>query len=468
MNGVEKIAHAEAGPTLTRLCQGREGVKGVSILAQTVHFRALIAGLLALVVAPAAFAADPRRDEQWGLEMVKAEIAWRTSTGVGAVVAVIDTGVQRDHPDLDDRLLTGFDFVGDDPVEEGDEDDDPTDGNGHGTHVTGIVAANRDNDEGITGVAPGARVLPLRVLDDDGAGYADDTIKAVDRAIDSGVHVINLSLGDFLPLQSTLFDDPDYRAVLQRAVGAGIVVVIAAGNNGLPKCENPNVEGIVCVGAVDNTRARSAFSSFGSNVDLMAPGGSGLGGSAEDVLSTYTGSGYESISGTSQAAPHVAGVAALLVSLGMTGEEAAGRIAATAADAGAPGPDGTYGAGIVDAAAAVAGLGVPPTDPGDPNPAHGSFDTKTEVSRRAVRRRGFRVKCLAVRPGTCAVVVRRRGRKIARGRADVPAEIGTVVRAELNRRGRRVVKKMGERLRVRIAVTLPGETVRTRRIRVER
>ena len=140
------------------------------------------------------------------------------------------------------------------------------------------------------------------------------------------MHVINLSLGDFLPLQSTLFDDPDYEAVLDRAVEAGIVVVIAAGNNSLPKCENPDVAGIVCVGAVDNPGNRSVFSSFGSNVDLMAPGGSGLGGSAEDVLSTYTGSGYEAISGTSQAAPHVAGVAALLVSLGLTGQEAADRI----------------------------------------------------------------------------------------------------------------------------------------------
>ena len=137
----------------------------------------------------------------------------------------------------------------------------------------------------------------------------------------------------------------------------------------------------------------------------------------------------------------MAGVAALLVSLGVTGQEAADRILATAADAGAPGPDGTYGAGIVDAAAAVAGLA--PVDPGDPNEVHGSFDTRRELSRRAVRRRGFRVSCAAVRPGTCAVVVRRRGRKIARGSADVPAELGTVVTAELTRRGRRVAQAHG-------------------------
>jgi len=442
----------------------------VSILAQTVLIRTLIAGILALAAASPALAADPRRDEQWGLEMVRAAGAWPTSTGVGAIVAVIDTGVQLDHPDLGDRLASGFDFVGDDPIEPGDEDSDPDDGNGHGTHVTGIVAANRDNNEGITGVAPGARVLPLRVLDDNGEGYADDTIKAIDRAIDEHVHVINLSLGDFLPLQSTLFNDPAYKSVLQRAVGAGIVVVIAAGNNSLPKCENPNVEGIVCVGAVDNTRTRSAFSSFGSNVDLMAPGGSGLGGSSEDVLSTYIDSGYESISGTSQATPHVAGVAALLVSLGLSGREAADRLVATAADAGAPGPDNTYGAGIVDAEAAVAGLAPPPppVDPGDPDPARGSFVTKRRVKRRAVRRNGFRVTCIAGRPGTCAVVVRRKGRRIAGGRGDVPATIGTGVTAQLNRRGKRALRRMGKRLRVRLAVTLPGETVRTRRITIRR
>lgn len=439
----------------------------MSILAQTVLSRALIAGMLALAAASPAFAADPRRDEQWGLEMVKGEDAWATSTGVGATVAVIDTGVQFDHPDLEDRLLTGFDFVGNNP-EGPDTDGDPSDGNGHGTHVTGIVAANRDNGEGITGIAPGAKILPLRVLDDDGAGFADDTIKAIDYAIDKGVHVINLSLGDFVPLQSTLFPDDAYEAALRRAVAAGIVVVLAAGNNSFVKCENPDVEEVLCVGAVDRERERSVFSSFGTNVDLMAPGGSGLGGSAEDILSAYIPSTYESISGTSQAAPHVAGVAALLVSLGLGGQEAADRIVATAADAGAPGPDNTYGAGIVDAQAAVAGLGPPPVEPGDPNPVHGSFKTKRRVKRGVVRRHGFRVTCIAVRPGPCAAVARRRGRKIARGSADVPAQIGTVVTATLNRRGRRLLKHMGERRRVRLAVTLPGEAAQTVRVTITR
>ena len=428
--------------------------------------RALIIGTLAMLVASPAFAADPRRDEQWGLEMVRAAEAWPTSTGVGAIVAVIDTGVQDDHPDLGGRLVEGFDFVGNDPIDSGDEDSDPNDGNGHGTHVTGIVAANRDNDEGIAGVAPGAKVMPIRVLDDNGEGYADDTIKAINRAINEGAHVINLSLGDFIPLQSTLFDDPAYKGALERAVGAGVVVVIAAGNNHLPKCENPDVDGMICVGAVDSQGDQSVFSSYGSNVDLMAPGGSGLGGSSEDVLSTYIDSGYESISGTSQATPHVAGVAALLVSLGLSGPEAAGRIIDTATPTGST---FMYGAGIVNAQAAVAGLGVPvPTDPGDPAQPRGTFSTAGKVKRRAVRRRGFRVTCAAVRPGTCGVVVRRHGRRIARGGGDVPAALDTVVTAELNRRGRRTLKRMGKRIRARVVVTLPGEVARSRRITVRR
>ena len=431
--------------------------------------RVLIAAVAAVftVVAPA-LGADPRRGPQWGLDMVKAPAAWPTSTGVGAVVAVIDSGVQPNHPDLGGRLFPGYDFVGDNPDKSGDEDPNPADGDGHGTHVTGITVANRDNGEGIAGVAPGAHALPLRVLDNNGGGFASDAVKAIEYAIESKVHVINLSLGDSIPLQSALLADPAYADVLQRAVDQGIVVVIAAGNNGLPRCENPDVPELVCVGAVDSRGLKSGFSSYGQNVDLMAPGGSGAGGPSEDILSTFKNSGYASIPGTSQASPHVAGVAALLVSLGMSGREVADRLTATATDAGAPGTDLEYGAGILNAEAAVAGLAPPPPpDPGDPTPppaATGSFSTAKTVRAGAIRRRGFRVTCRAARPGRCAVAVRYRNRRIAGGRGDVPAEIATTVRARLNARGRRTLKNLRRSIRVKLTVTLPGETARSRKI----
>jgi serine protease len=459
--------------TLTLLCQGtvalakssasealRTGGKRV-YPRQTVPFRVLIAVILVLAFAAPAFAADPLRGDQWGLAMIKAEGAWATSTGIGAEVAVIDTGAQFNHPDLTDRLLTGYDYVGR-------NDDDPSDENGHGTHVTGLIVANRDNDEGITGVAPGAKVLPLRVLDENGEGLVSDTVEAVRRAIEADVDVINLSLGDYLPLQSKLMDDPAYGNALESAVGEGIVVVVAAGNNMLPHCENPEVDGILCVGAVNRQGLKSSYSSFGSEVDLMAPGGEiGPGGTPEEVLSTWNDSDYFAVGGTSQATPHVAAVAALLVSLGVTGQDAVNRIVETAAPAE---PAVQYGAGILDAAAAVEGLAPPPPppDPGDPDPAAGSFSVNSPVKRRVVRRRGFEVTCEAGRPGRCKVVVRRRGRRIARGGGDVPVGQPTVVAAKLGRAGRRLVKRMGRRLRVRVAVTLPGEATKTRRVVVTR
>lgn len=432
--------------------------------------RLLIAAVITLAVAaPALAQTDPRRSEQWGLSMVKAPAAWPTSTGVGAVVAVIDTGVQRDHPDLGGRLLQGYDFVGDDPEKSGDEDSDPEDGDGHGTHVSGIIVANRDNGEGIAGVAPGARVLPLRVLDNNGEGFADDTIKAIHRAVDEGVHVINLSLGDSIPLQSALLKDPAYTSALQSAVDHGIVVVVAAGNDGTPACENPAVPGILCVGAVDPRRQRSAFSSFGQNVDLMAPGGSALGGPDEDVLSTYKNSQYASIAGTSQATPHVSGVAALLVSLGLHGQAVVDRIVKTATDAGTPGTDTQYGAGIVNAQAAVAGLAPPPpVDPGQPDAVRGSFTTRRSVRVRTIRKHGFRVTCRAARPGRCVVSVRYRERKIGGGANDVPEKIATKVVAKLNRRGRKQLAHLKKRIKVRVRVTLPGEPLRSRRVSVRR
>jgi len=148
-----------------------------------------------------------------------------------------------------------------------------------------------------------------------------------------------------------------FDAAVHRALAAGIVVVAASGNDGVPVCEQRAAgDRLLCVGAVDRRKQRSFFSSFGSGLGLVAPGGSGAGVPGEDVLSTYKGSRYEELAGTSQAAPHVSGVAALLVPRGVRGQAAVKRILATSTDLGAPGNDAVYGAGLVNARAAVAGL----------------------------------------------------------------------------------------------------------------
>jgi len=231
-------------------------------------------------------------------------------------VAVVDTGVKVDHPDLAGQILPGHDFV--------DGTDLMHDGNGHGTHVTGIIAAIEGNGVGIEGVAPLAHIVPVRVLDDGGSGSDANVAAGVDYAVAHGADVINLSLGG--TVLSTLLPSASGDAV-QRAIKAGVVVVAAAGNDSLPLCEQPGAgRTLLCVGAVDRRGRQSFFSSSGSNVNVFAPGGSALPGPDEDVLSTWNDGGYMSLAGTSQAAPHVSGVAALLVAAGVRGQDAVHRI----------------------------------------------------------------------------------------------------------------------------------------------
>ena len=326
------------------------------------------------------------------------------------MVAVVDSGAQLDHPDLAGHVGQGYDFVQNDAT--------PQDGNGHGTHVSGIIGAASGNGIGVESVAPGATIMPVRVLDDDGGGSTDTVAKGVDYARTHGADVINLSLGSDVPLVGAMGGDA-FDAAVQRALAAGIVVVAASGNNGVPVCEQPAAgDGLLCVGAVDKRKQRSFFSSFGSGLGLVAPGGSGTGVPGEDVLSTYTGSGYEELAGTSQAAPHVSGVAALLVARGVRGQAAVKRILATATDLGAPGDDAVYGAGLVNARAAVAGLGggTPTGGGGGGQRALRAFvHVKRKQRARTVRRRGIRVRVRSVHGGRVRVRVKARGHLIARG-----------------------------------------------------
>ena len=249
--------------------------------------------------------ADPLTGHLWGLENtgplswlhgtldadIDAPEAWTVTRGAGVTVAVVDTGADLGHPDLAGRLVPGYDFVGD--------DSDPSDEHGHGTHVTGTIAAG-ENGVGVVGVAPEARVMPLRVLDASGSGYLVDVVAAFDHAGTSGVRVVNASLGS---PQSSLYERAAIRA------HPNTLFVAAAGNENanndvtaMYPCayDEPNV---ICVGASDPNDARASFSNFGAaTVDLFAPG--------ESIVSTIPG-GHAAMDGTSMAAPHAAGAAAL-------------------------------------------------------------------------------------------------------------------------------------------------------------
>jgi subtilisin family serine protease len=231
---------------------------------------------------------------------IDATDAWDAGVRGSTIVAVIDTGVDRAHPDLAPNLLPGHDFVA--------GDDDPADENGHGTHVAGTIAAERGNGIGVVGVADdAARILPLRVLDGTGSGQTSDVILAYGQAFQSGAKVVNLSLG------STTSSRAERDAI---AAFPTMLFVAAAGNGGPDGVGDNNdalatypcaylLPNVVCVAASDNRDQLASFSNYGAlSVDLAAPGVS--------IASTWPGGGYSWSSGTSMATPHVSGAAALL------------------------------------------------------------------------------------------------------------------------------------------------------------
>lgn len=286
---------------------------------------------------------------RYPLELLQAEQAWDLSQGSENVtVAVIDTGVDPNHPDLQGKLVPGYDFVN--------EDNDPSDDHGHGTHVAGIIAAHINNGLGIAGLAPKVKIMPLKALNENKGGKFRNAARAIRWATEKGAQVINLSLAGNS-------DNNDLREAIQDALAKGVVVVSAMGNDQGQQPQYPafySSMGLISVGAVGPDQQRARFSNYGSWMSVVAPG--------VGIVSTtpannregpcVAGSGnacYTAIDGTSQASPYVAALAALLRSQqgSWSPAEIKSVIEQTALDLGANGVDDEYGHGLIQPLAAL-------------------------------------------------------------------------------------------------------------------
>jgi subtilisin family serine protease len=227
--------------------------------------------------------------QDWGLLAAGVPDAWQRSRGAGITVAVLDTGAP-DHIDLNDNLLPGLNCAG---------TKDEKDRQGHGTHVAGIVAAVQ-NGIGVVGVAPEAKVLPVKVLDDSGRSSFQSVIDGIRVAMEHGADIINMSLGS--PTQPP----KELHAIIREANARGIIIIAAAGNDGGAVNYPAHYDEVIAVAALAKDGKMARFSSRGTEVDAVAPG--------VDIYSTYLNNQYALLNGTSQAAPFMAGACALLLS----------------------------------------------------------------------------------------------------------------------------------------------------------
>jgi thermitase len=347
------------------------------------------------VVRQTAVPNDPLLSYEWDMTAIRAPEAWDVTTGSAQVtVGVVDTGIDATHPDLAPNLWTnpgesgggretngldddgngriddvhGWDFV--------DHDAQPQDGNGHGTHVSGTIAARGNDASGVAGLNWSSAIMPLRVLGDDGSGYVSDAITAYAYAARNGARVVNASLGG--PSASRAEHD----AI---AAAPSTLFVVAAGNDRADNDTTPeypcdyDLANVVCVAASDHDDTLASFSNYGpANVDLAAPG--------VDIASTWPGARYALLDGTSMATPHVAGAAALLLAhdgtLGVAGLRAAllSSVHPVAALAGRVATGGR-----LDVAAALSVPPAPPAPPPAPAPSAPSVAVPTTAASVADR-----------------------------------------------------------------------------------
>jgi serine protease len=322
---------------------------------------------------------DPYFSYQWHFDNptyggIRLKEAWDIANGQGVTVSVVDSGIRKGSDLQNTCFVNVWDFVG--------NDGDPTDENGHGTHVAGTIAQSTNNNLGVAGVAYKSCLMAVRVLDTSGAGTYANVAAGIRWAADNGAKVINLSLGGEAESQ-TLRDAVAY------AYQKGVTVVAACGNDNKPNCLYPAAydDYVIAVGATQYDETKAPYSNYGPSLDLVAPGGNtsvdqNNDGYGDGVLQqTFKKSGltiswgYYFYQGTSMAAPHVSGVAALLISAGKanTPNQVRNILQQTAEDKGTPGRDDVYGWGLVNAAAAL-GI-VSPTPALTPVPTASSTPT---------------------------------------------------------------------------------------------
>ncbi|WP_339235991.1 S8 family peptidase [Paenibacillus sp. FSL R5-0517] len=268
-------------------------------------------------------------DYQWNLPAIETNRGWNITRGnKDVIVAVVDTGVDMNHPDLKGKLLEGYNVV-----EPGSK---PMDDVGHGTHVAGIIGAIVNNNEGVAGMSWYNKVLPVKVLDNSGSGTTYAVAEGIIWAADHGAKVINMSLGNYADAQF-LHDAVKY------AFDRDIVLIAATGNDNTERPGYPAAyPEVFAVSATDPDMSKASYSNYGDYVDVMAPGSS--------IASTYPNNQYAALSGTSMASPHVAALAGLIRSLNpdLTNTEVMDLMRQSVIDLGDPGHDKYFGYGQID------------------------------------------------------------------------------------------------------------------------
>lgn len=266
---------------------------------------------------------------QWNLPSIETEKGWNISKGTDdVIIAVLDTGVQTNHPDLAGRFVDGTNIV--DPSKM------PEDDVGHGTHVAGIIGATVNNTEGVAGVSWFNKIMPVKVLDSSGAGSTYSVAQGIIWAVDHGAKVINMSLGNYANAEF-LHDAVKY------AYERDVVLVAASGNDNTDRPGYPAAyPEVFAVAATNSGKQRASFSNYGDYIDVAAPG--------ESIASTYPGNQYAALSGTSMSTPHVAALAGLIRSVRpeLTNEEVMNIMRNCTVDLGDPGKDIYFGYGEVD------------------------------------------------------------------------------------------------------------------------